>query len=174
MKKATFNTGGTVLYKVLFLYYEFKSAKQGQIVFELEKDKLIKDYDFDAYEQEINNRLENDEKNPLPFGISPEVTIYALRIQEHVMASGVIQKEGEKDNQVTLSAMIADSPAIYLGGKILERHEILKAFNNDLRILAKFPAATKGIITCIPGHIFPYKEEHNDFIVRAAKSELIV
>lgn len=170
MKKITFNPNGITATQLLVIYHDLATEQNGKMLFPTEEGVDLEKLDYDSIEKEINKSISNDLTNAFSIGITHEARIVGVKIQTWVTANGV----DELNNPITLQAMLQDSETIYIGGKVLERHEMLSAFNGRMDILQQYPPNVKGVKTIVPGKIFPFIEGKNHHIARKEKVSLLV
>ncbi len=133
--------------KALMVEYYIKATKKVETSnILLEEEENPEDMDFDALEKEI---IKTTEKAP-----GTILTIFCYRIITLAVIK-VILTEGERELPIELSKAIEQSERQFVGGTVLERHEIFKIYNWDLIKIQKFPEGIKGIQT-ISETIFPF------------------
>jgi hypothetical protein len=169
MKKITFNSNGITANQILVMYHNIATGQNGKMLFSTEEGVDLEKLDYDSIEQKINESISNDQTQPFSFGTKNNARIIGVKVQIWVTANGF----DEFNNPIILQAMIQDSEIIYVGGRVLERHEMLSAFNGRLDLLQQYPKDVKGIITVVPDKIFPFIEGKNQNIGRKQKISLL-
>lgn len=163
MHTVTAKPEGSVGKAINFHYYNPFSATSamGTQPFQINTDTDVLTMDFKEYEKLISDSLK--EVNPTLAIAYPsfDVTIFAFEVILAAIVEGTINGEN-----VVFTQPIEQSTTYFVGGRLLERDEVLREFNGDLQKIKTLPQGYKGVKNCVPNLVFPFKEGKNVLIPR--------
>ena len=159
-----------------FAEFRFFNAANGQVdtfpkvINELNDPSTI---DFEKIEVEISESLKNKTLN-LNSNQKIPVTIFAFIIGVNVIAKAIVSLDGRNQDIVFTQRAYSIPGTYFVGGKILTRDEILRAFGGDIKELAKIVGGKKGIQNIVPKAIFPFNENIDNFIPREGNTSSVL
>lgn len=156
------NPDGTVGKAINVKFYNHITKSIGNETFKVDVDINPLILDFKIYEKKIVENIMAQNKVMSLTRTDLDVTIFSFEVVTVAVAHGTVNGE-----VIIFAEPFANSPTYYVGGRLMERHEVLSHLKGDLTKLKSLPEGYKGITNCVPSAIFPFNEKENIFIERS-------
>ncbi len=162
MEKLILNPEPPIHYQIEFGFFEKISKTFLNMAFKVSKGINLLETNFDLVEKEITANLFRQGKEVVPVVFSAKIQICAAIQGNFIEEKGTIP--------VDHKIILREEAKHYVGGKILERHEVLKILNNDIKKLGEFSGNAKGFL--VENQVLPF-HDGTLYIERKQKSLLL-